>query len=92
MLVGLDSGDTDFDTVEETGGAKTDAHTLTIAEMPAHTHDYGKSTTSENMSIHDISGLRGAATTATSSTGGGGAHTHDIVQPYIVVYMWKRTA
>ena len=92
VLVGLDSGDTDFDTVEETGGAKTDAHTLTIAEMPAHTHDYGKSTTSENMSIHDISGLRGAATTATSSTGGGGAHTHDIVQPYIVVYMWKRTA
>ena len=92
VLVGLDSGDTDFDTVEETGGAKTDAHTLTIAEMPAHTHDYGKSTTSESMSIDDISGLRGAATTATSSTGGGGAHTHDIVQPYIVVYFWKRTA
>ena len=92
VLVGLDSGDTDFDTVEETGGAKTDAHTLTIAEMPAHTHTYGKSTTTEAMSIHDISGLRGAATTNTSSTGGGGAHTHDIVQPYIVVYMWKRTA
>lgn len=92
VLVGLDSGDTDFDTVEETGGAKTDSHTLTIAEMPAHTHTYGKSTTSEAMSIHDISGLRGAATTNTSSTGGGGAHTHDIVQPYIVVYFWKRTA
>ena len=92
VLVGLDSGDADFDTVEETGGAKTDAHTLTIAEMPAHTHTYGKSTTTEAMSIHDISGLRGAATTNTSSTGGGGAHTHDIVQPYIVVYMWKRTA
>ena len=92
VLVGLDSGDTDFDTVEETGGAKTDSHTLTTAEIPAHTHTYGKSTTTEAMSIHDISGLRGAATTNTSSTGGGGAHTHDIVQPYIVVYMWKRTA
>jgi microcystin-dependent protein len=36
MLVGYDSGDTDFDTLEETGGAKT--VTLTEAQMPAHTH------------------------------------------------------
>jgi hypothetical protein len=36
MLVGYDSGDTDFDTLEETGGAKT--VTLTEAQIPAHTH------------------------------------------------------
>lgn len=36
VLVGLDSGDTDFDTVEETGGAKT--VTLTEAQIPSHTH------------------------------------------------------
>ena len=92
VLVGVDTGDSDFNTIEETGGAKTGAHTLTVDEMPAHTHNYGKSTTSENMSIDDIGGLRGAATTATSSTGGGSAHTHPIVQPYITVYFWKRTA
>ena len=60
--------------------------------MPAHTHDYGKSTTSEAMSIHDIVGLRGAATTATSSTGGGSAHSHSTLQPSKTLYIWKRTA
>lgn len=35
--IGIDSGDTDFDTAGETGGAKT--HTLTWNQMPSHTHD-----------------------------------------------------
>lgn len=34
--VGRNSSDTDFDTLGETGGAKT--HTLTEAQMPVHTH------------------------------------------------------
>lgn len=34
--VGLDSGQTEFDTLGETGGAKT--HQLTSSEMPSHTH------------------------------------------------------
>ena len=45
VLVGLDSGDTDFDTVEETGGSKTDAHTLTTSEIPSHTHTASISST-----------------------------------------------
>ena len=39
VIVGVDSTDTDFDTVRETGGSKTDSHALTIAELPSHTHE-----------------------------------------------------
>jgi len=89
VLVGVDTGDSDFNTIEETGGAKT--HTLTTAEMPAHTHGYQKHTGSSALSIHDISHtVTSYATTQTTSTGGGGAHNN--VQPYITVYFWKRTA
>ena len=66
VLVGLDTGDTDFDTVEETGGSKT----------ASYNHDL------------IVNNLR---------TGGGISvfdSDHDgmsVVQPYIAVYMFKRT-
>tara|TARA_R110001592_G_scaffold174532_1_gene413402 strand:+ start:2147 stop:2788 length:642 start_codon:yes stop_codon:yes gene_type:complete len=90
VVVGLDSGDTDFDTVEETGGAKT--HTLGVTEIPAHTHTINNIVTRTN---NDADGggsyyQPSTGTLTTESTGGGSAHNN--IQPYIVVYMWKRTA
>jgi len=92
VLVGLDSGDTDFDTVEETGGAKT--VTLTSAEMPSHTHPENAPSSASGGTLKfgidtNASGSQDAGI-ATGATGGGGAHAN--VQPYFVVYMWKRTA
>jgi hypothetical protein len=86
VMVGLDAGDTSFDTAGKTGGAKT--HTLTIAEMPAHTHKVG-STSLVTASGGNERKPEGTSDN-TSSTGGGQAHNN--LQPYIVVYFWKRTA
>lgn len=179
VLIGRDAGDTDFDTAEETGGAKTVAATgsnsapaisgstaaeashthsvtsnVSVDDHASHTHTY----TQVVNHTHSVTELRGAstggATTSasgltsgndTSSTavsfstgnpsggvatgttagpsatlthtannpavtsGGGSSHSHgvgtlaasaptftgsatSVVQPYIVVYMWKRTA
>ena len=86
-----------FDTLNATGGAET--HTLSTSELPAHNHTAsgaGSSTDSGNgnyssggVSLYNNTSLtRNNITVA--NTGGGGAHNN--LQPYIVVYMWKRTA
>jgi len=90
VLVGKASSGT-FATLNGTMGAETDSHTLSISEIPSHTHDllgggFDGSSGAEPGSV------RSSNLGAGGATGGGSAHTHDIVQPSIVVYMWKRTA
>lgn len=129
MLVGLDSGDAAFDTVEETGGAKT--HTLSIGELPAHNHTVTdpthSHTTDDPGHVHGMTGyptatganshftrdtsMSGTPTAVTLGTdaavtgvtvdlastnitidNAGADQAHNNLPPYIVVYMWKRTA
>ena len=94
MLVGFDAGQAEFDTLLETGGAKT--HTLTEAEMPAHTHvirsqtaTSGAATSYEHGTL-DTSSAEAEATEVTDPRGGGGAHNN--LPPYLVVHIWRRTA
>lgn len=124
--VGIDTSDTNFSTVEKTGGAAT--VTLTASQMPAHTHTFtGSAATTDSKGAHthtlslnktawsgtgssrvvvdstDYTALTNNKTSSNgahthsvtakgtnASTGGGGSHTN--LQPYIVCYMWKRTA
>ena len=88
-LVGLSSGDTEFNVVEETGGAKT--HTLSVAQMPSHVHGY---TGTAGDGDPDGGGDRGGQmyTRASELDYEGGGAAHNNLQPYIVVYFWKRTA
>lgn len=126
VLVGQDPTQTEFDTVEETGGEKT--HTLSTGEMPNHAHTINHNhaafdTGTAGNHTHAITRRTGsgtsagvvrgnATTTADGTTVADGGHTHAVnvppytgdsgaagsgtphnnLQPYLVVYMWKRTA
>ena len=92
MMVGYNAADSDFDALQETGGAKT--HTLSISEIPSHNHNNPKGVKPPfNSNDVDITGGNGttiADNIVTDNTGGGQAHS--ILNPYIVAYMWRRTA
>jgi hypothetical protein len=156
MLIGINGSDADFNSVEETGGAKTvshsahagagvadhaalthsgtgvDAHGGTaVSAHSSHTHPGGtlavashtvvstkQGTSSGNVvttATHTVSGSTGNENASlTHSVTQPNAHTvtqpsnhaalthtvtqpsghsdHNIMNPYIVVYMWKRTA
>ncbi len=98
VMVGLDAGDTSFDTAGKTGGEKT--HKLTIAEMPSHKHSRKEDFYNHQASMASIFGgiYKGGNPIETGKTDSntiqntGGDGSHNNLQPYIVVYFWKRTA
>ena len=83
-------------------------HTLTIAEMPSHIHQIIAGTAGHKISTSFSTNPNNTSATfrfipdannTTSAYGGnwyadntGGGSQHNNVQPYITVYMWKRTA
>ena len=90
-LVGAGTSDKTF-TAGETGGEST--HTLTIAEMPRHTHSwkgyyYNIFDTSGAMTLGSEQGTHWGDQETTPT---GDSQAHNNLQPYIVTYMWKRVS
>jgi hypothetical protein len=92
VMFGLDAGgDTSFDSLSDTGGAKT--VTLTTNELPAHTHQVltvNNNSGGSNSLIQASDGSGAAVNQTSQSTGSGAAFS--ILPPYVVAYFWKRTA
>jgi len=108
VMVGFDSGNALFDTAEETGGSAnavlpshTHIATSTVTD-PGHFHSYtavqtaggaggGVSSYTTTTSANTGSKTTGITVGTTNSTEGVSS-TNANYQPYITVYMWKRTA
>jgi hypothetical protein len=105
--VGFNASDPLFDTAEETGGSKdavvvSHSHTATINSAGDHNHTVAASPGTGGDG--DATGQpRFSTSPTTTSTAGAHIHTATIstegvsgtnanLQPYITVYMWKRTA
>ena len=95
MIIGRSSTDGDFKTSGLTGGSKT--HTQTWGEMPQHTH-YLKYGAVSNIQGAELKGLAGGGywtdgvNLNTEMSNSGNGTPMDIMNPYEVSNIWKRTA
>ena len=90
-LVGLNESESEFSTVNKIGGEKT--HTLTISEMPRHTHSLYMNSGTDDLSrgfwlVQDAVPVSTSIANITEYEGW--SQPHNNLQPYITVYMWKR--
>lgn len=102
FIVGHNAAELEFDTVEETGGVKEVTLTAAQSGLPAHSHNapgslefvrHRANSGTINFNTNANAPLQKDTVTATAtSTATDASSSHTNLPPYIVVYMWKRTA
>ena len=94
VLVGAGSNGGRSFTAGSTGGEYT--HTLTTNEMPSHNHSsqmHNKDGTGVNwLNVQKTDPGMGLTTGYEITTAAGGGQAHNNMQPYVVVYMWRRVS
>lgn len=94
--ISVDVNDSDFSTVEKTGGEKK--HKLTIGELPKHRFGVGSRGFSNEANIAAAGNSIGMEFLGDKAYSQyyteylGSNEEHNNIQPYITCYMWKRTA
>ena len=88
--VGVNANETEFNAVEKTGGEK--AHTLTIDEIPSHSHVLGEIWNTGGGEVTHYAPITGKMTREMNTGLNGGGKEHNNLQPYITCYMWKRVS
>lgn len=99
VLLGAGTG-TDINAVQETFAAGDTGgeyeHVQTLAELAAHEHTVGEDNNTDNVNTNPANlqvGRQGAPPLGTGDTGTAGSSTAmPWMQPYITVYIWRRTA
>lgn len=89
-LIGVDTEDTDFSIVGKTGGSKT--KTLGLAHMPQNLYVDAETTNGSNNKWVGETQLSNWCNRINWHRNDAAQESVSIVQPYITVYIWKRTA
>lgn len=92
VLIGQTGSDTDFDTAEETGGSKTfnNEHNHGAGTLTLPNHLTSSMLNQGGTSIGTITNPTHGS--MTGNTANAGSTSQSIMNPYFVVYIWKRTA